>query len=259
MDGVSGRSYPDTADAALEVGEEAPRRSAKSAAAFRTISEVATDLDVPPHVLRFWESKFPQIKPLKRGGGRRYYRPEDVDLLRRIKELLYTSGYTIKGVQKLLRGGKATDPDDLAATAGGSGIGAASIATASLMPEGAIALSPASLLPDEDGLDEEGLGDVPSRTVDSPGTGSDGLDMVAGAPVFGRGDGAADRHSPLPAARPLGAVAPVVVAGQQPAMVGERVAAHRPEVVRPDPAWRDAVRSAIADLEAVRDSLLRAV
>ena len=83
------------------------RRLEKSAAAFRTISEVANALDVPPHVLRFWESKFVQIKPLKRGGGRRYYRPEDIDLLRTIRELLYTDGYTIKGVQKLLREGGA--------------------------------------------------------------------------------------------------------------------------------------------------------
>jgi DNA-binding transcriptional MerR regulator len=81
------------------------RRGAKSAAAFRTISEVADELDIPPHVLRFWETKFTQIKPLKRGGGRRYYRPEDVDLLRRIRELLYRDGYTIKGVQRLLRDG----------------------------------------------------------------------------------------------------------------------------------------------------------
>jgi DNA-binding transcriptional MerR regulator len=81
------------------------RRSGKSEAAFRTISEVAEDLDVPQHVLRFWESKFPQVKPLKRGGGRRYYRPEDVALLRRIRDLLYSEGYTIKGVQKLLREG----------------------------------------------------------------------------------------------------------------------------------------------------------
>jgi DNA-binding transcriptional MerR regulator len=75
----------------------------KSATAFRTISEVSTELDVPQHVLRFWETKFPQIRPLKRGGGRRYYRPEDVDLLRRIQSLLYKEGYTIKGVQRLLR------------------------------------------------------------------------------------------------------------------------------------------------------------
>jgi DNA-binding transcriptional MerR regulator len=81
----------------------APRRTTKSAAAFRTISEVAGELDVPQHVLRFWETKFPQIHPLKRGGGRRYYRPEDLLLLRRIRDLLYGDGYTIKGVQKLLR------------------------------------------------------------------------------------------------------------------------------------------------------------
>lgn len=75
----------------------------KSPDAFRTISEVAMDLDVPQHVLRFWETKFTQIKPLKRGGGRRYYRPEDVDLLRGIRTLLYHDGYTIKGVQKVFR------------------------------------------------------------------------------------------------------------------------------------------------------------
>ncbi len=81
------------------------RRLEKSPAAFRTISEVADELDVPQHVLRFWESKFPQVRPLKRGGGRRYYRPEDVDLLGRIRQLLYKDGYTIKGVQRLMREG----------------------------------------------------------------------------------------------------------------------------------------------------------
>lgn len=80
-------------------------RAAKSAEAFRTISEVAGELNVPQHVLRFWETKFSQVKPLKRGGGRRYYRPEDVELLRSIRVLLYNDGYTIKGVQKLLRDG----------------------------------------------------------------------------------------------------------------------------------------------------------
>ena len=75
----------------------------KSPDAFRTISEVAVELDVPQHVLRFWESKFTQIKPLKRGGGRRYYRPEDIDLLRGVRALLYNDGYTIKGVQKVFR------------------------------------------------------------------------------------------------------------------------------------------------------------
>ena len=80
-------------------------RGSKAAAAFRTISEVAADLDLPQHVLRFWETKFTTIKPMKRGGGRRYYRPEDVALIRRIRDLLYSDGYTIKGVQKLLREG----------------------------------------------------------------------------------------------------------------------------------------------------------
>jgi DNA-binding transcriptional MerR regulator len=75
----------------------------KSAEAFRTISEVAEELDLPQHVLRFWETRFTQIKPLKRGGGRRYYRPEDVELLRVIRLLLYGEGYTIKGVQKILK------------------------------------------------------------------------------------------------------------------------------------------------------------
>ncbi len=78
-------------------------KAEKSATAFRTISEVAEDLDLPQHVLRFWETKFPQVKPMKRGGGRRYYRPDDMLLLRRIRDLLYVDGYTIKGVQKLLR------------------------------------------------------------------------------------------------------------------------------------------------------------
>jgi DNA-binding transcriptional MerR regulator len=79
----------------------APRE--KSPEAFRTISEVSAELDVPQHVLRFWETRFTQIKPVKRAGGRRYYRPEDVDLLRGIRSLLYSDGYTIKGVQKVLR------------------------------------------------------------------------------------------------------------------------------------------------------------
>ncbi|MFD1701816.1 MerR family transcriptional regulator [Methylopila henanensis] len=93
--------------------------------AFRTISEVADDLGLPQHVLRFWETRFPQIKPIKRGGGRRYYRPNDVDLLRGIKHLLYGEGYTIRGVQRILReqgqrrvagyadgGAPAPDPSD---------------------------------------------------------------------------------------------------------------------------------------------------
>ena len=94
-----------------EPPEAAKARSKKAPNAFRTISEVADELHIPQHVLRFWETKFPQVKPLKRGGGRRYYRPDDIALLRRISDLLYTQGYTIKGVQRLLRegGGKLSD------------------------------------------------------------------------------------------------------------------------------------------------------
>jgi DNA-binding transcriptional MerR regulator len=103
-----------------EVHEAAAgRRANKRASAFRTIGEVAEDLDLPAHVLRFWESKFPQLKPLKRGGGRRYYRPEDIALLRRIRQCLYQDGYTIRGVQKLLRegglgegGGSQAEPEE---------------------------------------------------------------------------------------------------------------------------------------------------
>ena len=75
----------------------------KAPDAFRTISEVAADLDIPQHVLRFWETRFTQIKPMKRSGGRRYYRPDDVDLLRGIRRLLYGEGYTIRGVQRILK------------------------------------------------------------------------------------------------------------------------------------------------------------
>jgi DNA-binding transcriptional MerR regulator len=90
------------------------RLGGKSAEAFRTISEAAGELELPQHVLRFWETKFPHIRPLKRGGGRRYYRPEDLLLLRRIRDLLYDDGYTIKGAQKLLRrnDGKKPGNDD---------------------------------------------------------------------------------------------------------------------------------------------------
>ncbi|MFD2207580.1 MerR family transcriptional regulator [Kiloniella antarctica] len=83
----------------------AAESTTKSASAFRTISEVSGDLEVPQHVLRFWETKFPQVKPLKRAGRRRYYRPEDLVILRQIKDLLYKDGYTIKGVQKLFKEG----------------------------------------------------------------------------------------------------------------------------------------------------------
>ncbi len=98
---------------ASEPGHESPSRLRKSPSAFRTISEVADELHIPQHVLRFWETRFPQVKPLKRGGGRRYYRPDDIALLRSISHLLYIQGYTIKGVQRLLREGGGALADDI--------------------------------------------------------------------------------------------------------------------------------------------------
>src|SRR5271165_4541583 len=92
------------------VGRSRPKKAPN---AFRTISEVADQLHIPQHVLRFWETKFPQVKPLKRGGGRRYYRPDDIALLRRISDLLYIQGYTIKGVQRLLREGGGRLSEDI--------------------------------------------------------------------------------------------------------------------------------------------------
>ena len=116
----------------VAVAASGRRRRSKAPGAFRTISEVATVLEVPQHVLRFWESKFTQVKPLKRGGGRRYYRPEDVDLLRGIRHLLYSDGYTIKGVQKLFREiGSKTIMESGRSLSGTAGtIGAAGVAAA---------------------------------------------------------------------------------------------------------------------------------
>lgn len=101
--------------------EDGKRPAGKSPDAFRTISEVADELDLPQHVLRFWETRFPQVKPLKRGGSRRYYRPQDVDILRHIRHLLYDQGYTIKGVQRLLKEAGAKAAFREAARADGAG------------------------------------------------------------------------------------------------------------------------------------------
>lgn len=126
-------------------GQPAPARPRKSAAAFRTIGEAAEELDVPAHVLRFWESKFPQLKPVKRSGGRRYYRPEDIVLLRRIRHWLYRDGYTIRGVQQLL-----DNPAPRGAASGEAPEIAGSLATAHHGTE----LQPASALePDTDPAD----------------------------------------------------------------------------------------------------------
>lgn len=111
----------------FHAGETEAELDTKSPDAFRTISEVAEDLDIPQHVLRFWETRFSQIKPLKRGGGRRYYRPDDVALLKGIRRLLYGEGYTIKGLQRIL---KEQGPRHVQAIGRGAPIGAASGALA---------------------------------------------------------------------------------------------------------------------------------
>jgi DNA-binding transcriptional MerR regulator len=103
----------DTAAELRPLSGPAGTRARKSPSAFRTISEVADELHIPQHVLRFWETRFPQVKPLKRGGGRRYYRPDDIALLRSISHLLYIQGYTIKGVQRLLREGGGALAEDI--------------------------------------------------------------------------------------------------------------------------------------------------
>ena len=117
----------------------------KSPDAFRTISEVAKDLDLPQHVLRFWETRFAQIKPMKRGGGRRYYRPDDVDLLRGIKLLLYGEGYTIRGVQRILKeqGPRSVIDAGKAGTSGGPAHGAADEPTGDDQPDAQLAPAPA--------------------------------------------------------------------------------------------------------------------
>ena len=111
MSDDAGRRWTDD-DGGID-GSIRAARPKKAPNAFRTISEVADELHIPQHVLRFWETKFPQVKPLKRGGGRRYYRPDDIALLRRISDLLYIQGYTIKGVQRLLREGGGRLSDDI--------------------------------------------------------------------------------------------------------------------------------------------------
>lgn len=105
----------------FHIGNSEAELDTKSPDAFRTISEVAEDLDIPQHVLRFWETRFNQIKPLKRGGGRRYYRPDDVALLKGIRRLLYGEGYTIKGLQRIL---KEQGPRHVQAIGRGAPVGA---------------------------------------------------------------------------------------------------------------------------------------
>jgi DNA-binding transcriptional MerR regulator len=181
----------------------ANRTASKSAAAFRTISEVSDELEVPQHVLRFWETKFTQVRPMKRGGGRRYYRPEDIELLRRIRDLLYSDGYTIKGVQKLLREGQVKPPAHEEAVAEQERAGApppvgGSALEADTAPEATAAAQPA--------------GPAPSQPS--------GGEAAARHPHTGRAEGPAARAATATAAqRPPepGGQAPQASPGQTPA------------------------------------------
>jgi DNA-binding transcriptional MerR regulator len=149
----AGTAQPEMADP--------PRgRPRKAPGAFRTISEVADDLHIPQHVLRFWETKFPQVKPLKRGGGRRYYRPDDIVLLRQISDLLYSQGYTIKGVQRLLREGGGRLGDDIPPPAAEERADADEAAQAQLPMPG---LAPDPLRPMREGRARSGFAE--SRVV----------------------------------------------------------------------------------------------
>ncbi|MEQ9125619.1 MAG: MerR family transcriptional regulator [Alphaproteobacteria bacterium] len=133
--------------------ETTTRRGGKSASAYRTISEVAEEIDVPAHVLRFWESKFPAVKPLKRGGGRRYYRPEDVEALRRIRKLLYDDGFTIRGVQKLLKSHGGKPPAGVAPASPAEADPPQAAAPVEAPPEPAPAASPVAAEPMQPQLD----------------------------------------------------------------------------------------------------------
>ncbi|MGX1741424.1 MerR family transcriptional regulator [Bosea sp. NPDC055353] len=148
----------------FHAGDTEAELDTKSPDAFRTISEVAEDLDIPQHVLRFWETRFNQIKPLKRGGGRRYYRPDDVALLKGIRRLLYGEGYTIKGLQRIL---KEQGPRHVQAIGRGAPIGAMSSAAPAVTPGGpgaAAEAAPERLAPYRQPV-PEGLDDISVLTA----------------------------------------------------------------------------------------------
>ena len=140
----------------FHAGETEAELDSKSPDAFRTVSEVAEDLDIPQHVLRFWETRFNQIKPLKRGGGRRYYRPDDVALLKGIRRLLYGEGYTIKGLQRILKeqGVRHVQAIGRGAPLGSPGPAGTGQASTMAQGDGVQAGSPPFRAPVPDGLDD---------------------------------------------------------------------------------------------------------
>jgi DNA-binding transcriptional MerR regulator len=173
----------------------------KAPDAFRTISEVATDLEIPQHVLRFWETRFAQIKPMKRSGGRRYYRPDDVDLLRGIRRLLYGEGYTIRGVQRILKEHGIKSVQALADSSTVASFGAVERAIGQSLQEDDDEAMPGI---DADDDDYEGTDGIDFRLLDSD---DDGL---SAALVDGPIAGVADEGRPLDLARLEGVLADLI-------------------------------------------------
>jgi DNA-binding transcriptional MerR regulator len=209
----------------------ANRTPSKSAAAFRTISEVSDELEVPQHVLRFWETKFAQVKPMKRGGGRRYYRPEDIELLRRIRDLLYSDGYTIKGVQKLLREGQVKPPAH-----------------------------------DEAIAEQEKAGAPPPVNGSALETETAGAATAGGSPTAAptaaaSGGGAAGGHAPAVGTAPGGTGGPASAQGQRPAAQAKTATAPQAGQAASrqagglDAERRKEIERALAELEAARADL----
>jgi DNA-binding transcriptional MerR regulator len=139
----------------------------KAPDAFRTISEVAEELDIPQHVLRFWETRFAQIKPMKRSGGRRYYRPDDVDLLKGIRRLLYGEGYTIRGVQRILKEHGIKSVQGLADQASAVSFGAVEEAIGLSLQEPEESETPTVDADDEDYETEDADSEIDYRFVDT--------------------------------------------------------------------------------------------
>jgi DNA-binding transcriptional MerR regulator len=162
----------------------------KAPDAFRTISEVAHDLDIPQHVLRFWETRFSQIKPMKRSGGRRYYRPDDVDLLKGIRRLLYGEGYTIRGVQRILKEHGIKSVQSLADSSAAVSFGAIEEAIGQTLLENNGSEPSAAAVDEEDydGSEKEG---IDFRFVE---TEEDILATFRGSPTRGRGASELDRE-----------------------------------------------------------------
>jgi DNA-binding transcriptional MerR regulator len=242
----------------------------KAPDAFRTISEVAEELDLPQHVLRFWESRFPNIKPLKRGGGRRYYRPEDVDLLRGIRRLLYSDGYTIKGVQRILREqgvrtvqsvGQGLDVASLTglppnspleddAPDGENGHNGALAAVDVLVP-------PKDGCPRDDGEDESGVPQVLAIAQSGPPPKSRPIAEAGGVAVAQVAKVEATKEL-VPVVAASGGVAPVAAVA---VAVNPIAAPSLPHLAAPGLAARDLdrLKQALAELEACRRLLDKAM